>query len=151
MAKAKTLVTAATIREAYRSGALNVADVKDAKGQPVNPASIFGKDNSGVVRGRLNPAFVAHFVANTPGTDYKEKVAERKTRTLTYSVKDKAGRSRKREVTLTIVEVRALAGVTGKKGRLSQADLDRAGQAYAAKVAKPSASVAKPEAAQPKE
>lgn len=151
MAKAKTLVTASTIREAFRNGTLNVADVKDAKGNPVSPASILGADGTGTkVRGRLNPAFVAHFVANTPGTAYKEKVAERKTRALTYTVKDKAGRSRKREVTLTIAEVRALAGVTGKKGRLSQADLDRAGEAYAASVRKPAVALEKPQAGAPK-
>lgn len=151
MAKSKTLVTAAAIRKAFQSGALNVADVVDAKGNPVNPVSVLGRDgDTSRIRGRVNPAFAAHFVANTPGTEYKEKVAERKTRDLTYSVKDKAGRSRKRSVTLTIAEVRALAGVTGKKGRLSQADLDRAGEAYAARKVAPATPV-KPVDAAPKQ
>jgi hypothetical protein len=125
-----TPVTAKTIRQAFQSGALDPAKVVNAKGDAVNPACLFsGPQGKG--RGRLNPAFVAAFLDANPGTTYAEKVAEVKMVEVPLT-SPKTGRPIK-PVSLPISEVRTLAGVAGKKGRLSQADLTAAAKAYQAK------------------
>lgn len=123
-------VSAATIRQAFRDGTLNVADVKNEKGEAVNPASIFGADGTGQkVRGRLNPAFVAAYLAANPTASYAEKsVAEKRTVMLPL-VSAKTGKAIK-PVEVTVTEARALAGVPGGKGRLSADTLAKAAAAF---------------------
>lgn len=147
-----TTVAPAAVREAYRSGRLNAADVLDAKGNPVDPTSIFGANGDvSRCRGRVNPAFVAHFEANTPGAVVKEKfVAPRMVTVPMFSTK--TGRPVK-SIEKPIDEVRAAAGTTGKAGRLSNADLLAAAKAFGSGEPKAKAEpkkVTKAKAAKPK-
>jgi hypothetical protein len=125
----KNILTTAAVRKAYADGTLNPADVKDAKGNPVSTASLFGAKGDGVVRGRIHPLFAAHAEANLNGT-FAERVSTEKMVTITpkrLNSKGQPVRFKERQVSLS--EVRRLAGVEGKKGRLSQADLDKAAEA----------------------
>ena len=125
----KTPVSAKTIRTAFRDGTLNVKDVKDANGKPVNPVSIFGPEgDQSRCRGRLNPAFAAFYTEKVKGTTYAEKSGADERTVEVPRVSAKTGRAIKPTV-LPIAEVRALAGVSGKKGRLSKADLTAAAEA----------------------
>lgn len=125
-----TPVPAKTVRTAFRDGTLDATKVTDAKGNPVNTASLFGASgDSTKVRGRIHPAFIAYFNENVKGASYAEKsVAEKKTVEVPLN-SPKTGRPIK-PVTMTLAEVRALSGTTGKKGRVSSADLAAAGLAY---------------------
>lgn len=130
----KSPVSAKVIREAFRNGTLDVAKVVDGKGDAVNPVSVLGANGDATrCRGRLNPAFAAYFVENTPGTSYAEKVAEVSTIEVPLN-SPKTGRPIK-PVTLPVSEVRALAGISGKAGRISKADLAKAGEAFQARKA----------------
>lgn len=157
-----TTVAPSAVREAFRSGRLNVSDVLDAKGKPVNPASILGAGGDvSKCRGRVNPAFVAHFEANTPNTIVREKFTAPRMVTVPMFSK-KTGRPVK-SIEKPVDEVRKAAGTTGKAGRLSQADLLAAAKAFgsgepkaapvkaakpvAKKTTKPAAKASKPAAA----
>lgn len=122
--KSLSIVTPAQVRAAFAAGDLNASDVLDAKGNPVNPASLVGANGDGKVRGRLNPAFARAYEAANPGTEVREKVVTSKEVEIPMN-SAKTGRPIKPRV-LPIAEVRALAGVEGKKGRLSTEDKQRA-------------------------
>lgn len=125
----KTPVSAKTIRTAFRDGTLNVKDVKDANGKPINPVSVLGADgDASRCRGRLLPAFAAFYTEKFPNTTYAEKSGADERTVEVPRVSAKTGRPVK-PTRLPIAEVRALAGVSGKKGRLSKADLLAAAEA----------------------
>lgn len=121
-------VTAAQIRAAFRDGSLDASKVVDAKGNPVNAACLTSGPQ-GTGRGRINPALVQTFLDANPGATYNQKASNAQPKTVEVPrVSPKTGRPVK-PTTLPISEVRALAGVSGKKGRLSSADLDKAAAA----------------------
>jgi len=149
MSKSITILAPAQVRALFSNGTLKVTDVKDAKGNPVNPASIFGADGTGSkVRGRVHPAFAAHAEAKGHGTMREKVVAERTVEVPMFS--PKTGRPVK-SLTKPVSEVRKAAGIEGKAGRLSAADLHRAAVAFgsgepkAPATPKASAKAAKPE------
>jgi len=121
-------VDAATIRAAFHNGDLDPAKVVDGKGEQVNPACLFGGPQ-GRGRGRLNPAFVQAFIDANPGATYDQKGANAQPKTVSVPrTSPKTGRPVKPTV-LPLSEVRALAGVSGKRGRLSSTDLANAAAA----------------------
>lgn len=132
MAKsALTPVTTKTVRMAFVTGALDASKVVDAKGNPVSTASLLGADGTGEkVRGRLKPEFIDAYVAANPGTVFVEG-PDANVKTVEVPRKSAKGRDLKPAV-LPIAEVRRLAGIEGKKGRLSKADLAKAGAALVA-------------------
>lgn len=122
-------VSAKFVRAAFRDGTLDASKVVDAKGNAVNTASLFGASgDSTKVRGRIHPAFVAAFNESGLGTYAEKSVAEKNMVTVPLN-SPKTGRPIK-PVSLPIGEVRVLAGIVGKKGRISSADLANAGRAY---------------------
>jgi hypothetical protein len=126
-----TVVSTATIRAAFaKGGTLNPAKVT-IDGKPVSTASLFGADGSGTkVRGRIHPAFVAAFLDANPGTVFGEGENAPASRTVDLPlVSAKTGRPIK-PVTVPVSEAKALAGVKGKRGRLSSDELSRAAAAY---------------------
>lgn len=135
MAKAITFVSASTVREAFRNGTLDASAVLDAKGKAVPTVSLFGADGtSGKVRGRIHPAFVAAFNALDSGVQYAETKGGEKTVTVPRIKIDAKGRKRAlAPVTLPVSEVRALAGISGKRGRISAASIAKAGAALVSK------------------
>lgn len=145
MAKsASTPVAAKTIRTAFTDGTLdphnvpaldangNVRTDKDGNVILADPACIFGKGNSGVVRGRLNPAFVRVYTEATGNTYAEKSVAEGRTLTLPLTKMNAKGARLKRPETFPVAEVRRLAGVEGKTGRLSSASIAKAAAAVEA-------------------
>jgi len=125
-----TPVSAKTVRTAFRDGTLDASKVLDGKGNAVNTASLFGADGTSTkVRGRIHPAFVAYFNDNAKGQTYAEKSVAEKTMVTLPLVSLKTGKPVK-PVQVPIAEARALSGTTGKKGRLSSADLVTAATAY---------------------
>lgn len=136
MAKsALTPVDTKTVRMAFATGALDASKVVDAKGKPVSTASLFGADGTGEkVRGRLKPEFIDAFIAANPGTKFVEGPAAN-VKTVEVPRTGAKGKALK-PATLPIAEVRRLAGIEGKKGRLSKADLAKAGAALMAQAKK---------------
>lgn len=134
MSKSSTIVSTATIRAAFvgENATLDPATVLDAKGNPVSTASLLGSDGSGTkVRGRVNPAFVAAYLAANPGTKFGEGSSAPAARTVQVPRKGASGRSLS-PVTLPVSEAKTLAGIPGKRGRMSAAEREAAGQAYQA-------------------
>ena len=88
-------------------------------------------EGTGNIRGRLHPAAVEAFLAQTPGVSYEEKAVTDEKMVEVPRVKvDAKGRKRNlKPVVLPISEVRALAGVSGKRGRLSKEHIATAGAA----------------------
>lgn len=133
MSKSKPLVVStATIRAAFGAdGNLNPADVTDAKGNPVSTASLFGADGSGTkVRGRIHPAFVAAYLSANPGHAFGEGANAPASRTVMLPLTSaKTGRAIK-PVEVSVTEAKRLAGVEGKRGRLSSEELVAAAAAY---------------------
>lgn len=135
-----TPATATVIREVYKARGFKVPEVA--------LASLLGKDGKGTkVRGRIHPAaqralieafpgeFVAVDLGNGNATPKAEKVIE-----VPRVKTDAAGRKRTlKPVTMTLSEVRALAGTTGKKGRVSKAEVEAAGAAAVAAMPAPRA------------
>lgn len=122
-------VSAKQVRATFRDGTLDASKVVDAKGNAVNTASLFGADGTSTkVRGRIHPAFVAAYNASGLGTYAEKSIAEQNMVTLPL-VSAKTGRPIK-PVEVPIAQARALSGTTGKKGRLSSADLVAAAAAY---------------------
>lgn len=129
MSKSLRAVSVKEIRTAFQNGTLSVADVTDEDGNPVNPASVLGAGGDvSRVRGRVNPAFSAHFVASTPGTTYAEKTAEGKTVTLPLVKLNAKGARMQKPEAFPIAQVRALAGAP-ERGRLSAKHITDAAQA----------------------
>lgn len=132
-----TPVTAKTIRLAFQTGTLDASNVVDANGKPVSPLSVLGRDgDASRVRGRLNPAFVQAFLTANPASTYAEKSVAEVPMVQVPLTSPKTGRAIK-PVTMPRSEAKALAGVGGRKGRLSAEHLLAAGKAYQAKTAKP--------------
>jgi hypothetical protein len=104
-------VSAATIRKAFAAGEFSVPD-------GTNLASV-----TAPIRGRLNPAIAAAYVAANKGTIYSEKsVAEKRMVTLPLVKRSAKGASLKRPEAFPVSEVRTLAGAPSK-GRLSREHL----------------------------
>lgn len=126
MARKSTIVSTATIRAAFLDGTLKPA--KD-----VSTASLFGKDGTrtkpGNVRGRIHPAHVQVFLDANPGTVFGEGSEAPAARTIDVPRTGKNGRPLA-PVTLPVSEAKALAGVAGKRGRMSSEELAKAGAAY---------------------
>jgi hypothetical protein len=129
----RTPVSAKTIRTAFQTGALDAAKVVDAKGKPVTPLSVLGRDgDASRVRGRVNPAFVTAFLEANPGSTYAEKSQAESPMVEVPLVSPKTGRPVK-PVTLPRAEVRSLAGIEGRRGRIAKSDLAAAGVAFQVK------------------
>lgn len=129
----RTPVSAKTIRTAFQTGTLDASKVVDGKGKPVTPLSVLGRDgDASRVRGRVNPAFVAAFLAANPTATYAEKSQAESPMVEVPLVSPKTGRSVK-PVVLPRAEVRALAGIEGRRGRIGKSDLLAAGAAFQAK------------------
>lgn len=134
MSKSKSIVVStATIRAAFvgDNATLNPAKVTDAKGAAVSTASLLGKSGDGsMVRGRIHPLFVAAYLAANPGTTFGEGDNKPADRTVSLPlVSEKTGRPIK-PVTVPVSEAKSLAGVAGKRGRLSSDELVAAAKAY---------------------
>lgn len=131
MGKSNTIVVStATIRTWVREN-MDLSAVTDADGKSVSTASILGADGSGdKVRGRVAPFFRDAFLAANPGTVFGEGDNKPADRTVDLPlVSAKTGRPIK-PVTVPVAEAKALAGVAGKRGRLSSAELVAAAAAY---------------------
>lgn len=126
MSKSKsTVVSTATIRAAFSGeNALTPAE-------GVSTASLFGAAGDGSkVRGRIHPAHVAVYLDANPGHVFGEGKSAPPARTATLPlVSEKTGRPIK-PVTVSVEEAKRLAGVAGKRGRLSSAELVKAAAAY---------------------
>lgn len=121
-----TLVPASRVREAFRAGLFTAPDAA--------LPCLIGKNGDGVVRGRLNPLAVEAFNEQVKGEQYagEKSPVESKQVTLATTKMNAAGARLKRPVTLSLAQVRDLAGVKGKKGRLSAAEVATATAAYEA-------------------
>jgi hypothetical protein len=124
-----TVVSTADIRAQFANGTLTPA--KD-----VSTASLFGKDGTrskpGKIRGRVHPAHVEVFLAANPGTVFGEGEDAPPARTAMLPLLSaKTGKPIK-PVEVSVTEAKALAGVKGKRGRLSSDELARAAKAYQA-------------------
>lgn len=93
-------------------------------------ASVIGGPQ-GRGRGRLSPDLVAAFEAENPGYVYagEKSKAEAKMVTVPLVKPNARGARLKRPEDVPVAEVRRLAGVEGKRGRLAAADLERAARA----------------------
>lgn len=139
-------VSAARVREAYRAGLFKAPDAA--------LPSLVGAKTKGVVRGRLNPLAVEAFnkAMKAKGEVYGgEKSGITASKTVEVPMfSAKTGRPVK-PITKTLDEVRAAAGITGKKGRISKADLHRAALAFGSGEPKVKAATpAKPKTTGPK-
>lgn len=111
-------VTAREIREAFARGEFTARDES-------LPSLRGGK--SGKVRGRIAPSAVEDFLAANPNRVLVASAeAEVKTVTLPLTKTNARGATLKRPEDFPITEVRALAGVEGKRGRLSKAHVEAA-------------------------
>lgn len=139
-APAVLLATAPVVRAAYKAGKFPAAE-------GVSLDSLIGAKGDGNARGRINPAHVKSFLASKAGKGYTmpnlgnggDKAPAPSREVSVPRVKtDAKGRKRTlKPVTLPMAEVRRLAGVEGKKGRLSQADIAKAGAALVAAMPAP--------------
>lgn len=118
-----TLVPASRVRAAFAAGEFTAPEAA--------LPSLIGAKGDGKVRGRLNPLAIAAFNEQVKGEQYageKSKV-EAKSVTLPLTKMNAAGARLKRPEAFPLSEVRALAGVVGKKGRLSSAEVKAAAEA----------------------
>jgi hypothetical protein len=129
MSKSKSIVVnTATIRAAFMGkGALTPAD-------GVSTASLFGANGTATapvkVRGRIHPAHRDVYLAANPGHTFGEGDAAPAKRTVLLPlVSAKTGRAIK-PVEVSVTEAKTLAGVAGKRGRLSSDELERAAAAF---------------------
>lgn len=135
MGKSKSiLVSTATIRAAFGPDGMDPATVTDEKGNAVSTASLFGangtRENPVKVRGRIHPAFRDAYLAANPGHVFGEGEDAPASRTVNLPlVSAKTGRAIK-PVEVPVSEAKRLAGVEGKRGRLSSEELARAAAAY---------------------
>ena len=127
-----TPVSAKRVRAAFAAGEFTAPDeaLPSLIGGSYTKTGGFVESTSGLVRGRLNPAAIEAFNAQVKGEVYAGEKSNVEARTVEVPMfSPKTGRPVK-PVTKTLAEVRAAAGVEGKKGRLSQADLHRAAVAF---------------------
>lgn len=121
------LVNAARVRAAFAAGEFTAPDaaLPSLLGGSYSKTKGY-QAGTGVIRGRLNPLAVESFNEQVKGEVYAgEKKGGIGGNVKTVEVpmfSAKTGRPVK-PVTRTLAEVRTLAGVEGKKGRLSKADL----------------------------
>lgn len=115
-----TLVPASRVREAFNLGLFTAPEAA--------LPSLVGKNGDGRVRGRLNPLAVEAFNEQVEGEQYagEKSPVESKRVTLPLTKMNAAGARLKRPEDFPLSEVRSLAGVTGKKGRLSKAEVETA-------------------------
>lgn len=105
---------------------------------------------SGLVRGRLSDRHREAFTAATGRPTYGEKVRVDLRTVEVPMFSAKTGRPVK-PVVKTVTEVRAAAGIEGKAGRISQADMLKAAVAFGSGQPKAApAKVTKPKASKPK-
>jgi hypothetical protein len=121
--KSVTLVPASRVRAAYAEGLFTVPDA--------GLACLIGRNGDGRVRGRLNPIAVEAFNEQVEGEQYagEKSPVESKTVTLPLTKMNAKGARLKRPEDFPLSEVRRLAGVSGKKGRLSAAEIAKAAEA----------------------
>jgi hypothetical protein len=121
-----TLVPASRVRAAFAAGEFTAPEAA--------LPSLVGKNGDGRVRGRLNPLAVAAFNEQVKGEQYagEKSPVESKSITLPLTKTTAAGAKVKRPEAFPLSEVRALAGVVGKKGRLSASEVETATQAVIA-------------------
>lgn len=119
--KVATPVNAKFIRNAAREGKVTITDAALAcvTGGP-----------QGTGRGRLNRDLIAAFEAENPGFVYagEKSAKEVKSVTLDLTKPNARGARLKRPEEVPVSEVRTRAGVTGKAGRLSNADKVKAAE-----------------------
>lgn len=120
MSKSKNIATpvpAKRVREAFAQGLFTVPDE--------GLACLVGKNGDGKVRGRLNPIVVEAFNAQVTGEVYagEKSPVEAKSVTLALTKPNAKGARLKRPESFPLAEVRKRAGVEGKAGRLSKANL----------------------------
>lgn len=138
MGKSNSIIVGSAAIRTWVKENMNLSKpVKDENDKVVSTASILGADGSGAkVRGRVGPFFVAQYLAANPGhvfgqgtekTDGPNKPAERTVDLPLLSAK--TGRAIK-PVNVPVSEAKSLAGVAGKRGRLSSAELVTAAAAY---------------------
>lgn len=129
MSKSKSIVVnTATIRAAF------MGDNALTPAEGVSTASLFGANGTASapvkVRGRIHPAHRDVFLAANPGTVFGEGENAPAKRTVDLPlVSEKTGRPIK-PVTVPVTEAKRLAGVEGKRGRLSSDELVAAAAAY---------------------
>lgn len=121
-----TLVPASRVREAFAAGEFTAPEAA--------LPSLVGKNGDGRVRGRLNPLAVEAFNEQVEGEQYagEKSPVESKQVTLPLTKMNAKGARLKRPEAFPLSEVRALAGVVGKKGRLSAAEVAKAAEAVEA-------------------
>lgn len=112
-----TPVPAKRVREAFAEGLFTVPDE--------GLACLVGKNGDGKVRGRLNPVVIEAFNAQVTGEVYagEKSPVEAKAVTLDLTKPNAKGARLKRPESFPLAEVRKRAGVEGKAGRLSKANL----------------------------
>lgn len=118
-----TLVPASRVRAAFAAGEFKVEDAA--------LPSLIGRNGDGKVRGRLNPLAVKAFNEQVDGEEYagEKSAVESKSITLPLTKMNAAGARLKRPESFPLAEVRRFAGVEGKKGRLSAAEVAKAVEA----------------------
>lgn len=135
MSKNKSFIaTPALVRSAFHNGDLTVPD--DAL------ASMTGGPQ-GRGRGRVAKFAVEAFIALNPGAVYAEKSGAGVKTVEVPMFSPKTGRAVK-SLTKTLAEVRTAAGIEGKKGRISGADLHVAALAFGSGEPKTAKSVTAP-------
>lgn len=109
-------VSARTIREAFQNGEFEAPEVAHkslAKG----------------ARGRLHPEGVKAYLKANRGATYSEKSdAEALAVEVPYTKRNKRGHRLSRTATLPVSEVRRLAGIEGRRGRLPKSAIEVASE-----------------------
>jgi hypothetical protein len=115
----RTPVPAKFIRAAARNGEVTVTDA-------ALDCVLGGPQGRG--RGRLNKDLIAAFEAENPAYVYAGEKSDKEVKSVTLDLTkpNARGARLKRPETVAISEVRKRAGVVGKVGRLSKADLSKA-------------------------
>jgi hypothetical protein len=131
MSKSNTVVASTATIRAWVKENMDLTNVTDGDGKEVSTASILGAAGDGSkVRGRIAPFFRDAYLAANPGHVFGEGESAPPARTVALPlVSQKTGRPIK-PVTVSVTEAKALAGVEGKRGRLSSDELARAAKAY---------------------
>lgn len=133
-----TPVSAKSVRAAFAAGEFTapteaLPSLVGGKTVKVDGVLTHVPSPSGLVRGRLNPAAVEAFNSQVKGKVYageKAKVdGEGATITLPLRKPNAKGAMLKRPESFTNAQVRALAGISGRKGRISKEALVRATEA----------------------
>jgi hypothetical protein len=121
-----TLVPASRVREAFAEGLFKAPEAA--------LPSLVGKNGDGRVRGRLNPLAIEAFNEQVKGEQYagEKSAVEAKMVTLPLVKPNAKGALLKRPEAFPVSEVRRLAGIEGRKGRISKAAIATAAEAVQA-------------------